>query len=52
MLRGIIVQAVFAIACGLLIRYHNDAVLAKVKALRDDAVAANQSKLDFIAKMR
>jgi hypothetical protein len=51
-MRGVLVQALFSTTCGSLIRRHNEELLAKTKALRDDAVAANQSKLDFIAKMR
>ncbi len=45
-------QAAFAFGCSFVVRIHNDEVLEKMKKLRDEAVAANQSKLTFIAKMR
>lgn len=45
-------QAAFAFGCSFVVRIHNDEVLERTKKLRDEAVAANQSKLTFIAKMR
>jgi hypothetical protein len=51
-LRGIFLQSAFAFGCSFVVRIHNDEVLERTKKLRDEAVAANQSKLTFIAKMR
>ncbi len=51
-LRTAFLQTMFSIMCGLVIRRHNEDILEKMKKLRDEAVAANESKLTFIAKMR
>jgi hypothetical protein len=51
-LRGIFLQAAFAFGCSFVVRIHNDEVVKEMRKLRDEAVAANQSKLTFIAKMR
>jgi hypothetical protein len=37
---------------GIFVRSHNDELVEKMTKLRDEAVAAGQSKLTFIAKMR
>jgi hypothetical protein len=51
-MRGYVFESLFALACGMLVRKHNEDVYEKMRALRDEAVAANQSKITFIAKMR
>ncbi len=45
-------HSIFAYIYGSYIMQHNEDVYEKMRELRDEAVAANQSKLTFIAKMR
>jgi hypothetical protein len=45
-------EIAFCMFCGYLIKVGNDRVIQNIKKLRDEAVAAGEAKLSFIAKMR
>jgi hypothetical protein len=45
-------EVIYAIVCGFLIQESNLYTINELARLKDEAVAANESKLNFIAKMR